>query len=87
MKSLHNYNQLPVTGSIAWSARRRYSIYSEADFEVFRPAGGDTLHRWGEIWRGGGDLPKVPPPRQISPTSVQRLGYRTLKTEIFTEIW
>jgi len=27
------------TGSIARSATRRYLIYSEADFEVFRPAG------------------------------------------------
>jgi len=28
-----------VTGSIARSASCRYVIYSEADFEVFRPAG------------------------------------------------
>jgi len=28
-----------VTGSIARSATRRYLIYSEADFEVFRPEG------------------------------------------------
>jgi len=28
-----------VTGSIAHSAGRRYFVYSEADFEVFRPAG------------------------------------------------
>jgi len=28
-----------ITGSIAWSARRWYLIYSEADFEVFRPQG------------------------------------------------
>jgi len=27
------------TGSIAPSATRRYLIYSEAEFEVFRPAG------------------------------------------------
>jgi len=27
------------TGSIARSASRRYLVYSEADFEVFRPAG------------------------------------------------
>ena len=27
-----------ITGSIARSASRRYLIYSEADFEVFRPA-------------------------------------------------
>jgi len=28
-----------ITGSIARSATRRYLIYSEADFEVFRLAG------------------------------------------------
>ena len=28
-----------LAGSIARSARRRYLIYSEADFEVFRPEG------------------------------------------------
>jgi len=34
------YRQLCIfTGSIARSASRRYLIYSEADFEVFRPAG------------------------------------------------
>ena len=33
-----------VTGSIARSANCRYLIYSEADFEVFRPAGGPLLH-------------------------------------------
>jgi len=27
------------TGSIARNATRRYLIYSQADFEVFRPAG------------------------------------------------
>jgi len=28
-----------ITGSIASSAKRQYLSYSEADFEVFRPAG------------------------------------------------
>jgi len=28
-----------ITGSIARSAKRGYFIYTEADFEVFRPAG------------------------------------------------
>jgi len=28
-----------ITGSIARSARRRYLIYPESDFEVFRPKG------------------------------------------------
>ena len=36
-----------VTGSFARSARCRYLIYSEADFELFLPRRGDTLHRWG----------------------------------------
>jgi len=29
------------------SAECRYLVYSEADFEVFHPRRGDTLHRWG----------------------------------------
>ena len=33
----------------------QYLIYSEADFEVFRPAGATRCTDWGEIWRGGGD--------------------------------
>jgi len=44
-----------ITGSIARSATRRYLIYSEADFEVFRPAGATRCTDWGEIWPGGGD--------------------------------
>ena len=55
------------TGSIAWSAGRQYLIYSEADFEVFRPAGATCCTDGG--WN----------PRQISPSSVQRLGYRSPK--------
>ena len=47
---------LLVTGSIARSARRRYLIYSEADFEVFRPAGATRCTDGDEIWHGGGDL-------------------------------
>ena len=34
----------------------RYLIYSEADFEVFRPAGATRCTDGGEIWRGGGDF-------------------------------
>ena len=56
-----------ITGSIARSAKRRYLIYSEDDFEVFRPAGATRCTDGGEIWRGGGDLGS-PPPRQISPS-------------------
>jgi len=42
-----------ITGSIAGSARRRYLIYSEADFEVLRPAGATRCYNEGAIWRGG----------------------------------
>ena len=78
------------TGSIARSTTRQYVIYSEADFEVFRPAGAKRCSDWGQIWRGGGDLGMEegwsPPPRQTSPQSVQRLGYRTPKLKFFTKI-
>ena len=42
------------TGSIASSAKRRYLIYSETDFEVLRPAGATRCTDGGEVWRGGG---------------------------------
>jgi len=48
----------------------RYLVYSEADFEVFRPAGATRCTDGGEIWHGGGD----------------RRGCRTPKIEIFTQI-
>jgi len=44
----------------------RYLIYSEADFEIFRPAAATRCTDGGEIWHGGGDL-LSPPPCQISP--------------------
>jgi len=31
----------------------RYFVYSEADFEVFRPAGATHCTDGGEIWHGG----------------------------------
>jgi len=43
-----------ITGSIARTATRRYFIYSEADFEVFRPAGATRCTDVGEIWHGQG---------------------------------
>jgi len=44
-----------------------------ARFWGFSPRREDTLHRLGEIWHGGGDLTSpCPPPRKISPQSVQR---------------
>ena len=36
----------------------RYLIYSEADFEVFRPLGATPCTDGGEIWHGGGDRAK-----------------------------
>ena len=67
----------------------RYLIYSEADFEVFRPAGATRCTDGGEIWHGGGGteeetegpscVPNLPP-------SVQRQGCRAPKIEIFTQI-
>jgi len=44
-----------ITGSIARSASRRYLVYSEADFEVSRPAGATRCTDGGDIWRVGGD--------------------------------
>jgi len=60
-----------TTGSIARSATSWYLNYSEANFEVFRPAGATRCSDGGEIWQGGGDL-RSPPLCQISPPSVQR---------------
>ena len=48
-----------ITGSMARSAKRRYISYSEADFEVFRPAAATRSTDGGEIWHRGG-----PPPVQ-----------------------
>jgi len=63
----------------------RYFVYSEADFEVFRPAGATRFTDGGEIWHGGGNRRLLHANFHFT-LSVQRLGYRTPKTEIFTEI-
>jgi len=76
-----NANLLPAALRAAQACR--YLIYSEADFEIFRPAGSTRFTDGGEIWHGGGDL-WSPPPCQISP---QGRGCRTPKIEIFTQIW
>ena len=68
-----------ITGSIARSASRRYLVYSEADFEVFRPAGATRCIDGVKFGMEG-------PACQISPPSVHRQGCRTPKTEIFTHI-
>jgi len=44
-----NMSRSSFTGSIARSATRRYLIYPEADFEVFRPAGARRCTSGGEI--------------------------------------
>ena len=41
----------------------RYLVYSEANFEVFRPAGATRCTDGGEIWHGGGDQRSPPPKR------------------------
>jgi len=63
------------SGSIARSVKRRYLSYSEADFEVFASQG-------RHVARMGVNLARRHP-CQISPSSVQRWGYRTTKTENF----
>jgi len=40
----------------------RYLVYSEANFEVFRPAGATRCTDGGEIWHGGGSsMPNFTP--------------------------
>jgi len=46
---------LPAPLRAAQSAHR-YLSYSEADFEVFHPAGVTRRTDWGEIWHGRGPL-------------------------------
>jgi len=88
-----------ITGSIARNATGQYLIYSEADFELFLPQGRHVVPIGVKLGMEEGTfgplLPhearrrarrRPPPPCQISPQSVQPLGYRTPKTEIFTEI-
>jgi len=67
-----------ITGSIARSASRRYLIYSDADVEVFRPAGATRCIHGNEIWCGWGDR-RSPLPRQISPYLCLDKGVRPQK--------
>jgi len=53
-----------ITGSIARRARRRYLIYSDADFELFCPTEATRSTDGDEIWHGGGEQ-RSPPPCQI----------------------
>ena len=41
----------------------RYLVYSEADFEVFRPAGATRCTDWGEIWHPPCNDKGVGPPK------------------------
>ena len=50
---LQNYCLLPAALRAAQNCR--YLMYSEADFEFFRPAGATRCTNGGEIWHGGGD--------------------------------
>jgi len=70
-----------ITGSIARSTTRRYLSYSEVDFEVFRLAGATRCTDRGGIWHRGDLLLHA----KFHPNGA-KLGYRTPKTEIFTEI-
>ena len=66
--------QALINGSIALSAKRLYIIYSEGDFEVFRPAGAtrctDGGGSGGEIWRGRVDRAKFHPPHRWNDKSI-----------------
>ena len=63
---------LVITGSVARSATRRYLIYSEADFKVFRPAGAT---RCTDGVKFGTEASSVPNLTTIGAT----IGYRTPK--------
>ena len=82
--TLHYYQQ--------HCAQRKPPVFSllRGRFWGFSLRRGDTLHRWGWNLARRRGL-KVPPPRQISPPSVQREGCRTPKNEFFytdlTKIW
>ena len=70
------------TGSIVPSASRRFLIYSEADFEVFHPAGATRrCADGGEIWHEGPLLRT-----KFHPIGATTRVYRTPKTEIFTQL-
>jgi len=72
------------TGSIARSATRLYLSYSDADFEVFRPAGATRCTDGVKVGMEEGTEGLLPHAKftQIGVT----IRYRTPKTEIFTQI-
>ena len=73
---MHSYWLLPAALRAAQACR--YLIYSEADFEVFRPEGTTRYTDGGEIWRN------------FTPIGATT-GVQAPKTEIFysdlTEMW
>ena len=66
-----------ITGSIARSAERRYLIYSEADFEVFRPVRATRCTDGGQIWHG--EVPYPLPNFTPSVCNSQGIGPPKLK--------
>ena len=74
---------LPAALRAAQRACTVYLSYSEADFEVFLPAGATRCTDGGEIWHEGGDLPSFVP--NFTPIRATVRVYDP-KTEIFTEI-
>jgi len=73
------------TGSIARSANCRYLIYSEADFEIFRPAGATRCTHRGEIWQWGGGTGGPLRRAKFHPMGATTSVYSP-KTEIFTHL-
>ena len=73
--------QILLTGSLRAAQSAGYLIYSEADFEDFRPAGATRCTDGGEIWHRGGDQ-RSPPPCQISPHRCNDNSIGPLKLKI-----
>jgi len=65
--------------STARSATRRCLSYSEAHFEVFRPAGATCCTDGGEIWHGG----RI----KFHPHRCNNKGIGPPKLKFFTAIW
>ena len=48
-----NYTDISLPAALRASASRQYLVCSEADFDVFRPAGATRCTDGGDIWHGG----------------------------------
>ena len=84
--SLYVTDSQLITGSIARSAKRRYLSYSEADFEVFRPAGATRCTNGGKISHEGLDR-RSPPPCQISPHQCNDKGIGSTKLKFLLRFY